>query len=314
MTQFVGSSDIAYLLYSVLPLDALVRLARAHGRISYHLRRREREVVRGNLEGVVATVATEEDADALTRRFFEYAAGRALTLALAPRLDMKAFERLFPLEGLEHLDAALAEQRGVILLGSHVNSVSLFPATMELRARGYDVRVALPEEGDPWPPSRLRRRLDRSFGTRPLRELLAAFYAQFNIRPIVRLLAENVIVAQTGDGLHSAGFVDVEFLGRRLPFPTGMARIAQITGAVVVPIFEVGAPPDDLRVILEEPRTVPRDEDEPGALERHVAAYAKRLEHHLLQNLACWEHWRIENALDTIAGWRQKSLQERYAV
>jgi lauroyl/myristoyl acyltransferase len=184
---------------------------------------------------------------------------------------------------------------------------------MMLRERGYDVRVAVPEPGEPWPSTVLRRRiLDPRFKTRSLSESIGAFYAQFNIRPIVRALSSNAIVAQVGDGLHAASFVDVDFLGHRVPFSTGMASVAQVTGAAVVPIFEVGSPSDRMRAFIEEPWGVERDTY--GALENAVAAYARRLEHHLLANIPCWEHWLIDDPLAAMSTWREKPLKERYKI
>lgn len=314
MRRLADASDVAYLLSPLVPLGWLLALARLYGRSTYHLARGPRTRVRRNLERSFGATRTARELDTLTRQFFEYKRVRGVLLAVAPRLSASTIERLLPLEGLERLDAALERRRGVILLGSHLNSVCLFLTTIMLRERGYNVRTALAEAGDPWPSSSLRRFLDRRLETASLRELIGGFYTQFNIRPIVRQLADNAIVVQTGDGLHSARFVEVEFLGEQVPFTTGMASVARLTGAVVVPIFELGAPPRGLRAVIEEPWTVEADGDADDAVERAVAAYAKRLERHLLDNIPCWEHWLIEDVLETMAAWTKKPLEERYAV
>ena len=311
MTKRVDSTDAAYVLYSIVPLEWIFKLGRAYGTLTYLTRRRLRRIVRRNLAAAFGATKTRREIDLLTRRFFVAKRSRGVLLAIAPRLTTEQMEALLPLEGLEHLDAALQQNRGVVLLGSHLNSLCLFNVIVMLRERGYDIGVVLAEPGDPWAPSALRARLARRLNTKPVYELLDAFYAQFNIRPIVRRLADNRIVAQTGDGLHSARFVEVDFLGRKSPLPTGMLRVAQVAGAVVVPIFQVGSPPDGLRILIEEPRTVARGEDQ---LQEAVAAYAKRLEHHLLQNVECWEHWLIEDTLATIASWQARPLRERYEV
>jgi KDO2-lipid IV(A) lauroyltransferase len=314
LTKLVDSSDAGYLLYSILPLDRIYALSRLHGRLTYLVNRRQRRTVRRNLAQIVGATRSGGEIDQLTRRFFEYRRIRGMMQAVAPRLTNAEMAQRLPVEGLDHLDRALEQGRGAILLGTHLNSVSMFNAIVMLRERGYDIGVALPEERDPWAPSRLRRAVSRLTGTKSLRELIGGFYAQFNIRPIVRHLAANGVVAQTGDGLHSARFVEVDFLGRRIPFPTGMAGVAQLTGAPIVPIFQVGAPPDRLRIIIEEPWTVERGDDPAAALTEAVAAFAQRLEYHLLENIACWEHLLIEDTLATMASWPQRPLQERYNV
>jgi len=47
----------------------------------------------------------------------------------------------FPLEGVEHLERALAQKKGVLLLGCHLNSLCMFSVIIVLRRLGYDVRV-----------------------------------------------------------------------------------------------------------------------------------------------------------------------------
>ena len=314
MTKLVDSSDAGYLLYSILSLNSIFALSRLHGRLTYAAARRQRRIVRRNLADALAGAASDHELDLLTRRFFEYKRIRGVMQAVAPRLTSAEMAKLVPVEGLEHLDRALEQGRGAILLGSHLNSVCMFNAIPMLRQQGYPIGVALPEERDPWAPSLLRKGVTRLTGTKSLRELIGGFYAQFNIRPIVRQLAANGVVAQTGDGLHSARFVEVDFLGRRIPFPTGMIGVAQLTGAPVVPIFQVGAPPAGLRVVIEEGWLVERGDDPVGSLAEAVARFARRLEHHLRENLACWEHWLIEDTLATIAAWPNRPLEERYKV
>ena len=314
MTKLVDSSDAGYLLYSFLPLGRIFALSRLHGRLTYAVARRQRRIVRRNLADALAGARSDRELDQLTRRFFEYKRVRGVMQAVAPRLTGAEMAKLVPVEGLEHLDRALEQGRGAILLGSHLNSLCMFNAIVMLRQQGYPIAVALPEERDPWAPSVLRKAVVRLTGTRPLRELIGGFYAQFNIRPIVRELAANRVVAQTGDGLHSARFVEVDFLGRRIPLPTGMIGVAQLSGAPVVPIFQVGAPPDALRIVVEEGWVVGRDGDPAARLAEAVARFARRLEYHLLANVACWEHWLIEDTLATMASWPQRRLEERYKV
>jgi lauroyl/myristoyl acyltransferase len=309
----VVPADAAYLAAPYLPLPLMYAYARTEARIKHLLNRSEREAVRQNLAAHFGHQRSAAEIALMTRRFFEYDHVRRLQSAIAPRLGPRRLARLFPMEGVENLDRALEAGRGVLLMASHINSAAMFIAILMLRARGYDVRVAMPTRKDPWAASRLRRAFDRLTGGSSLAELIGAFYCQFNIRPIVQALAENVIVSQTGDGWHSVKFVEVEFLGRKLPFTTGVASIAQLTGAMVVPIFHVGAPPA-IRFVIEQPYGVEAAPDREHAIRARVAHYAKLLERHVLENIPCWQHWRVPNTLETLAGWPQRPLMERYRI
>ena len=305
--------DIADLLRLLIPFDLMCAGARMHGRFIHLVRRRGALAVRHNLLETFGHTKSKAEIDLLTRQFFEYKQLRSLLLTLSQRWDVSRISDVFQLEGIEHLEQALAQKRGVFLLGSHLNALCIFPVIIVLRGLGYDVRVARSRPDNPLAPSLLRRAVNRLTGAQTLAERTDMFYCQFNIRPIVKSLEENAIVAQTGDGWHSARFVEVEFLGRKLPFTTGIINVAQMTGASVVPFFQVGAPPDGLRCVFEEPFLVERGERPEEEVRKKVTSYVKQLERHVLGNVSCWEYWLIENTLDTMETWPKRSLAERYA-
>lgn len=313
MSKLFDLRDVASLLYYFIPLKWMFTLARLHGRLKYHVRRNESLTVKNNYLTYFSKTRAENEINLMTRQFFEYQQLRGLLLTLAQHLSVSRISELFPMEGIEHLDKALAQKKGVILLGCHLNSVCMFIAIMMLKRLGYDVRVAMSDASEPWAPTALQRIINRFMGLKTFSELISAFYSQFNIRPLMRCLADNVIVGQTGDGWHSARFVEVEFLGRLLPFTTGMMSVAQLAGSAVVPFFAVGTPPDKLRFIMEKPFTIEKCVHSDREIQTKVSAYVKRLEHHLLENIPCWEHWLIENTLDTMVAWPQQSLDKRYS-
>ena len=300
--------DLAELGHRMLPLGALCRLSAWRGRLLYGLRRREAEALRKNLAPLARG---NDDAATLARRFLEEQQIRRLLIILAPRLGTEELLRLLPLRGLENLERALAGGSGAILLLSHLHSLGGLLAVVLLRRLGHDVRVAVPTLEDPWSTTRARRLLSRILGPEEtLAQQIGGFPCQFNIRPIVRALKGGTAVAQTGDGWHSASFVDVQFLGRTLPFPTGMLSIARLTGVPVVPLFVTG-PATRMEVLIEEPFQVARSE---AALEEAVGRYAARLEELIRAWPAAWEHWATPDTLDTLASWRERPLRERYEV
>jgi lauroyl/myristoyl acyltransferase len=288
----------------------MYRLARLHGRFIYTFNRGRRRAVAGNL----AQFADDApELKRMTRRFFEYKQMRVLMLLVLLEMRPDEREQHFEIEGLEHLDQALSEGKGAIFLASHLNSIGAFMAIMILRQRGYDVRVGVPSEADLYGPTLVGRLVRRASRKTTLMEQIGGFYLQFNVRPLVKLLAKNVVIVQTGDGWHSAAFANVPFLGRSLPFTTGMMSVAQGTGAMVVPFNIVGEPPN-LRCAISLPFRVPADGDQKRELVAAVARYAKGLEEDLLENILGWEHWLIEDTLETMADLPERSLQERYEV
>ena len=312
--KIISFGDVIYFLYPVIPLRWIFALARLRGKLGGLLRTKRYVTVRNNLASVYGEKVSAIQLDAAAHQFLENQQLQGLLVMLAPRFSLDELTKLCPLEGLEHLDRAVALKKGVVLLGSHLNSASQFLAVALLRKRGYDACVLVTIPGDVWERTAFRKFLDGKWGYNSLKELIGAFHCQFNIRPFIQRLKENAIVLQTGDGWHSTGFVQVEFLQRMLPFTTGVLHVAQLSGATVVPFFAVGAPPDKLRFVIEEPFMVEKKEDPKQELKKSVAAYARRLECHLSDNMACWQHWEIENTLDTMATWPQRPLSERFHI
>ena len=299
--------DAANLLFPVLPTSTMCAAARAYGRVRSLRERDKMRVLIENISQIPGV--THERAGTLARWAMEDREVRSLLLVLVPQLTLGEMKRLIQLEGLEHLDQALAHGKGVLLLLSHMHSLGALVAVVMLRKMGYDVQVSMEVKHDPWSNSHLRAVMQRVLGPRPnIPEAVGAFFCQFNIRPMVERLQKNVIVAQTGDGWHSAAFVDCDFMGRKLPFTTGVISVARITGSMVVPTFVGGRAPN-LRMTFEKPVSVGR---EPDSVATAVRAYAARLEHHLMLSPHAWEHFTIEHTFDAMLEHRDKLLRDKY--
>lgn len=307
----LSMGDLPFLFYPMLPQRAWFQIARWQGRAAHAVDRRARQAVRDNLAELLGPSADAGSLDAMTREFFEREKVRRLLLLLSPRFEASELLDLLQMEGLEHLDAALAQQKGVVLLFSHLNSPFGMLVVMGLRMRGYDIRLILPTAEDGLQPTTFRSWLNARLGAKNFHELTAAHFAQFNIRPVVRMLRENKILGFTGDGLHSAAFAEVDFFGRTVPFTTGAISVAQTSGAMVVPNFVVGTAPDRIRCIFEEPFEVSKEQ---GAVQAAVGRYAGRLEHHIQSSPTSWQHCTISRVFETMQGWQDRSLAERYEI
>ena len=305
--------DIAYLLYLVLPHRALMEVGRVRGWLDYALRTGARRAVRGNLRDIHPD-ASAWRIETLTRRFFEYHHMRSVLLLLGPLMAARGdLERILPIEGMEHLEQARADGHGVILLGAHVNSVGGLLAIMVLRRLGVDVRSAFPDPEDAWTRTYFRQFIDRRFGAQTMGDAVCGFYAQFNIRPIVKAIKEGEALLLMGDGWHTASFTEVQFLGRTVPFTTGPLGVARLTGATVLPCFIVGTP-ERLGISIQPGFRVAPARTDPADLERKTVEYANRVERHLLAHLPCWQHLPVPNVFETMQGQLDKSIAERYAI
>jgi KDO2-lipid IV(A) lauroyltransferase len=142
----------------------------------------------------------------------------------------EALAQFASLEGPEHLDAAMAEGRGVILLTAHAGNYEL--GGLLLRARNLKVHTVY--------------KPDRFAAVERLREQLRAQGGVvgipvdgvgFSTLPLVKLLREGRLVGMQGDRDFSLNGVPMPFFGREVPFPRGPWELAAMTGAPIVTSF-----------------------------------------------------------------------------
>jgi lauroyl/myristoyl acyltransferase len=164
--------------------------------------------------------------------------------AIGDRLPAREIE----IRGLEHLQQALARSRGAILWESNGFSRRV-QAKRTLHAHGVPlhqthgeahlgVMLSSPGEGT-W----LRERLIRPAYQR--RE--SAFVAQTLIIPMksgiascrvyAKRLEQNAVLCMAGDGRIARKLYPVQFLGQTVTFAPGAVKLAQLTGAPLLPMF-----------------------------------------------------------------------------
>jgi KDO2-lipid IV(A) lauroyltransferase len=215
-------------LTGVLPRAARLALARAVAGPASTWFPAERARVRANL----ARVRPGASAAALERlvdEVFRYFAACFIDLISTNRREARPERLVGRIEGDEHLLAANAEQRGLVLVTAHLGNSELGGRLLAARlARPTHVVVAA--EADPGVERFLRG------GSAPVRfvrrgDPMAAL-------PLVAALRRDEIVALQGDrALGTRGDVRVAFFGEPAPFPLGPFLLARAAGAPVVPAF-----------------------------------------------------------------------------
>ena len=306
--------DLVYLAYLVLPFRVFVQLGRMAGWIEMLLRPAARRAVRANMDDAFAATKGRRERARLTRQVFEYHQTRNILLTVSSLMATRGqLERYFPIRDVEHLDRALAGGTSAMLLGCHVNSIGVLLAIMQLRRRGYDIRCPLPEARDAWAATPFRRLVHRVFRAPSVREAMGAFYAQFNVRPLISELKNGRCLLLMGDGWHSASFVDVEFLGRRLPFTTGPVSLARAAGVPIIPLFSVG-PPGRMHFEFHAPVHVARRAPAADEVASTVRSFIGMVQAEVLRNIPCWQHWLEPSLFATLDQWRSRTIQERYLI
>ncbi len=207
----------------------------------------------------------------------------------SPQMRDDALRQVVGFEHRERFDAALAEGRGVLLLGSHLGNWELIGAL--LARSGYPVSVIARDYDDEY-TARLMRRAREASGLQVLdRE---------DIRAALRCLRSKEALGILPDQNVAKGGILVPFFGRLATTAPGPALFAMRTGAVVLPVFGIRCADGRIKVRFDEPvalaDTGDRDADVYTNTERMAQAIERAILEHPEQWL--WMHRRWKSAPD----------------
>lgn len=196
------------------------------------------------------------------------------------------------IEGAEHLDAALARGKGVILVTAHFGNWEYAGALLALL--GYPINVIARDAAAPFAAD-LINEARRSKGVQ--------VFGRDDVRELLRALHRNECVAILPDQHAKDAPVRVRFLGRTADSATGTAVFALRTGAAVVPLFTYRRLDDHivLRVFpaVEPTRTGDREADVVATTQRINDIIGEQIRAHPEQWLWLHDRWKAEADLGT---------------
>lgn len=212
-------------LLIVPPYRWQVRIGAALGRLLYLVGRRRRRITETNIARAFPQL------DPAARRHLVKQTFRAAGIAL-PETALAWWGRdedLAPLvhfEGMQYLEAALAEGKGVLLLGGHFSSIEISARLMALRHRCY--AMYRPHE-NPLFEAVIKRSRERH---------LAGLVARDDMRKMIRTLRQGEVVWYAPDqdfGRRRSVFAP--FFGIQTATLVMTSKLAKVSGAPVLPFI-----------------------------------------------------------------------------
>jgi len=172
-------------------------------------------------------------------------------------------------DGLEHLEAALKEGRGALLLGPHMGNFEL--GSMALPLSSVPVTMVARPMRNPLIWRRVSGQRTRTG---------AALIAQRQAAPqILRALHRgHAVVILNDQYVRGTREVFVPFFGARCSTAAGLAIIALRRDAPVLPTYIVRDAPDHHVIVIRPPLDVPRTGDRERDVEAATAAYNRAYE------------------------------------
>jgi phosphatidylinositol dimannoside acyltransferase len=260
-------------VFRALPLPVASRFVSGIGRLEYRLS----PSLRQSFDAAVAQGRTVLDGNWDTIAVSRELAGnhvlwRTRDLLLDGVPDERALE-MFIVQGKEHLDVAMAENRGCIVLANHFGA-HLLPAHWLFRAN-YPVRFYMER------PRHISRYMARHFQTEgPLgqdklfisRQGVPADSASSILRAS-RAIKAGLLLYLAGDVRWTGRLTETaQFLGRKMRFSTTWVVLAALTEAPVVMVFCRMEPDGRYHIEFRPAFHVPKDaveQNQTGAWVRH---------------------------------------------
>ena len=209
-------------LLNRLPWKLQILLGRILGRLLHLFNRKRRLVTEVNVRLCFPELTSREQAQ-LVRRIFENNGIGFFETAMAWWSPLRLFRNRIHFKGREYLEAALAEGRGVLLLGAHFSTLDLGGL---LFAQHYPVDAMYRRHNNDLMEEIINRGRSRYFGQSIERS---------NIRAVIKALRQNHIIWYAPDQdfgrKHS---VFARFFGVQAATITATARLARLNDSPVL--------------------------------------------------------------------------------
>lgn len=289
-----------------LPLPLRFRWGNSFGKrlgtLWYQIDRSGATLARQNLHNVLGHRLSMAQIDAIALANFQYIAQHKLINDMLPSLTLQNMKRFLSVEGTEHLEEALARERGVILMTAHFGLQGYIPLIF-LQRLGYQFAAVIAEEKEP-DDSWVYRRLIDAVRRRPRRYLSVINPDGTPQRELIERLHQNHILVLWGDvfdrtllELQPPHVLPAPLLGHTVPLKTGPFRLAHWLDVPVVPFFILPQGNNKFALVME-PSLPLSDDKSTSGLQADLAAFTARFEPHLLRDPALWWHWRHDELLE----------------
>ena len=253
MVTYLALRCLSFLV-PLLPLWLGYRIAILLGDLSYRLDGRARRNVAANLRRVLGDGTPTAERRAVMRSIFRTGALNYYDLFRVPRLDLGRLAHLIDVQGWEHIEVALRNGRGAIVVAPHLGNLDIVGHVTVLRS----VPCTIPTEHVR--PRRLLDLVTKLRASGGLR-IVPIDGAPSAVRALYQALRRNELVGIIGDRDVRANGVPVLFFGQLTSFPGGPVALALRTGAPLLPARALRVGAGAFRVLIMPPLDLPRTGD-----------------------------------------------------
>lgn len=235
-------------LITLLPYGVQLALGKALGRLAHRIGGERRAIVRRNLS-LAFPEWSDEERNNVAKQHFESLGVSLIELGLARWASDEWCDRMTTIEGLEHIEAALRDGRGIIFLSAHFTTLELSGRKLKLNCPPFD--LVYRAFRNPFTTEFIRSTRERSG---------RSTIEKNDIKRMVRSLREGTPVWYAPDQSFKGKLAEVvPFFGVPTMGNTATSSLARLGRAVVLPYFPRRLPEGGYELTIEAPL-----EDFPG--------------------------------------------------
>jgi len=287
--QWIGyaAGRSVFAILALLPLRAARGAGAALGRLFFHLSSRHRGIARRNLETALGPGVAPEERERIARACFAHLGRIVADATHFPEHLRRPTGEVAVYDGAEHLKAAAAKGKGVLVFSGHFGHWELI-AFLQHRLGLPMTMVVSPLENPLY--DRFIARLRGLGGNRILSKRHAA-------RPILKALARGEAIAILIDqNVRGEAGIFIDFFGRAASSTPALATLALRSGAPIVPVFSWFRPDGRLQIsyrpALEPRRHGSVEEDVRDLMRRSTALLEEEIRRHPDAWLWMHDRWR----------------------
>ena len=195
-----------------------------------------------------------------------------------PSLDRQVVKRIFRLEGLANLDAALANGRGVIIATAHIGNWEMAGAALALL--GYRLHIVAGIQFSSSLSEHVKN-MKRKLG-------ISMVSPEEGYRTLFRALRNNEVVVLLVDGDVFVNGLRLEFFSKPARIPSGAATLSLKTKAPIVPGYIRREGPFQFRICVDEPIFPNPTGDKAADVQELSRQVLCRIESYIDANLDQW--------------------------
>jgi len=268
------------LIVRFIPAVLLYGFARNLAAFVFFLLGKQRRIAMESLEIAFGKEKSPKELRRIARDCFIYMAKSGIELLFF--IDRPQLIRGWvTISGKQHLDAALSQGRGVILVSAHFGNFPLMLAKLSLE--GYKAGAIMRPMRD--------ERTEKFFLKKRKGFQVNTIYSQPRqacVENTIKALRNNELVLIPIDQNFGTSGVFVDFFGRKAATATGPVVLALRTKAVILPCFMVRQGDDTQKIIFEPPIDLEKAEDRKEIVLNTIQKLTRIIEAYIRKYPAEW--------------------------